>query len=156
MRVEIQQLPAGQIAAFSLRGPWNVTVPQGFALLTDWVSRNRLKGEWLAVYHDNPQEVPAERLRVDTGIGVPAGFTLPQDSEGVTLKAIPSARYAVAQVKVSDGDFARPWNEFFDDWLPASGYRRASGPCFDRYLNDGSQSGVWDMLICIPVERCPE
>ncbi|MEJ4044782.1 GyrI-like domain-containing protein [Erwinia sp. SLM-02] len=153
MRVEIQHLPASQMAGYRLEGPWEMTVPQGFSRLSEWVNRNRLKGEWLAVYHGNPQQMPADHLEVDTGISVPPEFILPLDSEGVSLRSIPAACYAVAQVQVSDGNFTRPWCEFFDEWLPGSGYQRADGPCFDRYLTDGSQTGTWDFLICIPVEK---
>lgn len=156
MRVEIQQLPAGQLAGYRLEGPWEKTVPQGFSRLSEWVSRNPLKGEWLAVYYGDPQQIPADRLVVDTGISVPSDFILPLDSEDVQLRPIPAACYAVAQVQVSEGDFARPWREFFDGWLPGSGYQRAEGPCFERYLNDGSQTGVWDLLICVAVEKFQE
>ncbi len=153
MRVEIQQLPASQLAGFRLEGPWELTVPQGFSRLSEWVQRNGLKGEWLAVYHGNPQQMPAERLQVDTGISVPSGFTLPPDSKGVQIRTIPAGCYAVSQVQVSDGDFAKPWREFADEWLPGSGYQRADGPSYDRYLNNGSQTGTWDYLICVAVEK---
>lgn len=153
MRVEIQQLPASQIAAFHLQGAWKLTVPRGFARLGEWASRHRIYGEWLAVYYGIPEQVPPEQLEADTGISVPVGFVVPQDSEGVSLKTIPGGLYAVAQVQVTDGDFMRPWQDFFEGWLPGSGYLRGEGPSFERYLNDGTQSGVWDFLICIPVTK---
>lgn len=75
---------------------------------------------------------------------------LPENSEGVDIRTLPGGTFAVVRVQVSDGDFARPWLAFFR-WLESSGYRKADAPCFDRYLNDGSASGVWDFEICVPV-----
>ncbi|WP_205067311.1 GyrI-like domain-containing protein [Pantoea coffeiphila] len=153
MRVEIQELPASQMAGYRLEGAWEMTVPQGFSRLSEWVNRNRLKGEWLAVYHGNPQQMSVDQLKVDTGISVSTEFILPLDSEGVQLRPIPAARYAVSHVQVRDGDFTKPWRKFFDDWLPGSGYQQAEGPCYDRYLNDGSETGIWEFLICAPIEK---
>lgn len=154
MQVEIHRLEAKQVAAFRLVGPWHETAPQGFARLSEWVDRHQLAGDWLAIYYDNPGVVPPEKLRIDTGISVPQGFVLPGESEGVELRTLPGGTYGVAKVVVSDGDFSTPWLEFFDDWLPDSGYQRAEGPCFDHYLNDGSQSGIWEFLICVPLAKC--
>ena len=154
MQVEIQHLEEKKVAAFRLIGPWQETAPQGFARLSEWVERYHLAGDWLALYYDNPEIIPPEKLRIDTGISVPDDFVLPQGSDGIELRSIPGGTYGVAKVTVSDGDFSTPWMAFFDEWLPNSGYQRAEGPCFDHYLNDGAQSGIWEFLICVPlVER---
>lgn len=76
---------------------------------------------------------------------------LPAGSEGLELRTVPGGTYGVAKVTVSDGDFATPWLAFYDEWLPASDYQRAEGLCFDHYLNDGSKTGIWEFLICVPL-----
>ncbi|MEN5015015.1 DNA gyrase inhibitor SbmC [Erwinia sp. Eh17-17] len=155
MQVEIRHLEARQVAAVRLTGPWHETAPQGFALLSAWVDRHQLTGDWMALYYDNPEVVPPEQLRIDTAISVPDDFILPADSEGMALRPVPGGTYGVAQVTVTDGDFSTPWLAFFDQWLPTSGYRRAAGLCFDHYLNDGTESGIWTFLICVPLEKNP-
>lgn len=151
MHVDICVLPAHRVAAVRLEGPWQETAPEGFAQLGEWVNRHGISGDWLALYYDNPEIVPAEKLRIDTGITVPQDFVLPADSHAVALQTVPGGTYGVARVTVSDGDFSAPWLAFFDRWLPESGYQRAEGPCYDHYLNDGSVSGVWEFLICVPL-----
>ncbi|MTD26373.1 DNA gyrase inhibitor SbmC [Erwinia sorbitola] len=156
MQVEISTLEARQVAAVRLVGPWHETAPRGFARLGEWVCQHQLNGDWLALYYDNPDIVPAEQLRIDTGTTVPSGFVLPPESDDIELRAVPGGTYGVAKVTVSDGNFAKPWLEFYDEWLPTSGYQRAEGLCFDRYLNDGSQSGIWEFCICVPLIKKPE
>lgn len=151
MKPEIVELPARTIAGYRLTGPWQDTAPVGFARLSQWTRENNIHtGDWLAVYYDNPDVVAEEALRIDTSISVPDDFVLPENSEGVAIRPLPGGTFAVVRVQVSDGDFARPWLAFFR-WLESSGYRKADAPCFDRYLNDGSASGVWDFEICVPV-----
>lgn len=153
MNVEIQQREASKIAGFHLVGPWEVTAPEGFAKLVAWTTKHQLIGPWMAVYHGNPQVVPAQQLEIQTVIGVPTDFELPQESEGVSLDELAAGTYARALVHVSDGDFAKPWIALFSEWLPDSGYMLAEGPCFDNYLNDGSQSGEWDIELYLPVNK---
>ncbi|WP_413652063.1 hypothetical protein [Pantoea sp. B65] len=33
----------------------------------------------------------------------------------------------------------------------SSDYQKADAPCFDRYLNNGAASGIWEFEICVPV-----
>lgn len=67
MDYEIRQEQKRKIAGFHMVGPWEHTVKQGFEQLMTWVDRQRIVPvEWIAVYYDNPDVVPAEKLRCDT------------------------------------------------------------------------------------------
>lgn len=153
MKVDIQQRSTCQIAGYHLIGPWEKTAPEGFGKLVNWTAKHQLMGPWMAVYHGNPREVPPEQLEIETVIGVPADFELPDEADGVVLSEIPGGTYAMTLVHVSDGDFGKPWLAFFDEWLPSSGYSVAEGPCFDHYLNDGSESGKWEIEMYMPVKK---
>ena len=59
----------------------------------------------------------------------------------------------MAQAHVEDGDFGRPWMEFFNEVLPRSGYVPINAPCFEKYHNDGTESGIWDFEMCVPVQK---
>ncbi len=107
MNYEIKQEEKRTVAGFHLVGPWEQTVKKGFEQLMMWVdSKNIVPKEWVAVYYDNPDETPAEKLRCDTVVTVPNNFTLPENSEGVILTEISGGQYAVAVARVVGDDFA--------------------------------------------------
>ncbi|MCT4714030.1 DNA gyrase inhibitor SbmC [Enterobacteriaceae bacterium H18W14] len=152
MEFKIQQVPERKVAGFHMVGPWEKTVHQGFEQLALWVKSQKITGsEWLAVYYDNPDEVPAEKLRCDTVLSVPEDFVVPENSEGVITTRIEAGLYAVARARVDDNDFAKPWNQFFDSLAAGESYQLTGKPCFEQYLNDGSESGVWDIDMYVPV-----
>lgn len=98
-----------KIAGFHMVGPWEQTVKQGFEQLVMWVDGKHIQPlEWVAVYYDNPDEVPAEKLRCDTVVTVPDDFVIPTNSEGVILTEVAEGEYAVATARVENYDFATP------------------------------------------------
>lgn len=152
MKVTIVEREATPWVGFHLIGPWDETAPEGFARLSEWVTQHNLTGEWMAIYHGNPNDAAASQRAIDTVISVnadyqPAGEGAPQKGE------LAGGKYAVARVVVDDGDFAKPWLTLFQQWLPGSGWQVDERPCFDHYLNDGAQSGVWDIDLYIPVKK---
>lgn len=154
MDYEIRQEQKRKIAGFHMVGPWEHTVKQGFEQLMTWVDRQRIVPvEWIAVYYDNPDVVPAEKLRCDTVVSVAENFILPDNSEGVIVTAIEGGEYATAVARVKDRDFAKPWERFFDVLEQDSAYQIASVPCFETYLNNGMEDGYLDIEMYIPVQR---
>ncbi|WP_336219177.1 DNA gyrase inhibitor SbmC [Citrobacter amalonaticus] len=153
MNYEIRQADKRTVAGFHLVGPWEKTVKQGFEQLMMWVNDKQVVPlEWIAVYFDNPDEVPAEKLRCSTVVSVPADFVIPDNSEGVTLSEIEGGLYATAVARVDNDDFATPWYQFFNSLLQDSAYEMASKPCFEVYLNDGCKDGYWDIEMYIAVQ----
>lgn len=153
MDYHITEIDTRKIAGFHLVGPWDKTVKQGFEQLTMWVKGKQLQPqEWIAVYYDNPDEVPAEKLRADVVITVPQDFTKPENSEGVMLTELPGGAYAVARARVENEDFQQSWELFFDTLLADQNYQIALRPCFEIYLNADSGDGHWDIDMYIPVE----
>jgi DNA gyrase inhibitor len=97
MDYSIRQQQKRKIAGFHLVGPWEKTVKQGFEQLVMWVDGRQIQPlEWVAVYYDNPDVVPAEKLRCDTAVTVPEDFVIPENSEGVMMTEIAAGDYAVA------------------------------------------------------------
>jgi DNA gyrase inhibitor len=61
----------------------DVTVKKGFEQLAMWVNGKQIQTqEWITVYYDNPDEVPAEKLRADVVVSVPADFVIPETVKG--------------------------------------------------------------------------
>ncbi|MDK9363275.1 DNA gyrase inhibitor SbmC [Lelliottia wanjuensis] len=154
MDYSIKQQPKRKIAGFHLVGPWEQTVKQGVEQLAMWVDGNKIEPlEWVAVYYDNPDEVPAEKLRCDTAVTVPEDFQIPANSEGVILTEIAAGDYAVAVARVENHDFGTPWYSFFNSLLEDNRYGIAPKPCFERYLNDGNIDGYWDIEMYVAVQN---
>ncbi|STR63469.1 DNA gyrase inhibitory protein [Klebsiella michiganensis] len=62
MDYNVKSVGKKKIAGFHLVGPWEQTVKQGFEQLMMWVDNSQVPAqEWVAVYYDNPDEVPAEK-----------------------------------------------------------------------------------------------
>ncbi|HGW6102476.1 TPA: DNA gyrase inhibitor SbmC [Citrobacter werkmanii] len=153
MEYEIKQVDKRRIAGFHMVGPWEQTVKQGFEQLMKWVDGKQIVPlEWIAVYYDNPDVVPAEKLRCDTVVSVPEDFAIPENSEGVILTEVAGGDYAVAVARVENHDFATPWYQFFDRLLQDTTYEIAAKPCFEVYMNNGMEDGYWDIEMYIPVQ----
>ena len=154
MDYSIKQQQARKIAGFHLVGPWDQKVKQGFEQLMMWVDGHNITPlEWLAIYYDNPDEVPAEKLRCATVVAVPDNFSVPENSEGVMLTEVAAGDYAVAVARVENHDFSTPWHSFFNSLLEDTHYEIAPKPCFERYLNDGSADGYWEIEMYVPVQH---
>ena len=153
MEYEIKQVDKRRIAGFHMVGPWKQTVKQGFEQLMKWVDGKQIVPlEWIAVYYDNPDVVPAEKLRCDTVVSVPEDFEIPENSEGVILTEVAGGDYAVAVARVENHDFATPWYQFFDRLMQDTAYEIAAKPCFEVYMNNGMEDGYWDIEMYVPVQ----
>ena len=153
MEYEIKQVDKRRIAGFHMVGPWEQTVKQGFEQLMKWVDGKQIVPlEWIAVYYDNPDVVPTEKLRCDTVVSVPEDFAIPENSEGVILTEVAGGDYAVAVARVENHDFATPWYQFFDCLMQDTTFEIATKPCFEVYMNNGIEDGYWDIEMYIPVQ----
>lgn len=153
MEYEIKQVDKRRIAGFHMVGPWEQTVKQGFEQLMKWVDGKQIVPlEWIAVYYDNPDVVPAEKLRCDTVVSVPEDFAIPENSEGVILTEVAGGDYAIAVARVENHDFATPWYQFFDRLMQDTTYEIAAKSCFEVYMNNGMEDGYWDIEMYIPVQ----
>lgn len=108
--------------------------------------------EWVAVYYDNPEEVPAEKLRCAAAVAVDEDYVIPANSEGVIggdcrrgLRLRPRAGGGLRLRHSVDAVFRQPAAEH--------GVSHRPQPCFEVYLNDGNHDGYWDIDMYVPVER---
>ncbi|ARD40715.1 DNA gyrase inhibitor [Edwardsiella ictaluri] len=154
MQVRIVSLAAQPLFVLRVQGPFAQSLGPGFERLMAWSARHGLRGQWMALYYDNPREVAPDALRADVALTT-ASVTLLSDGEayGIRRGALAGGLYALAQVRVTDNDFATPWIALFDQALPACGYRPDGGPCFERYLSDGRGSGEWLLELGVPVRK---
>lgn len=152
MEYNVKQVDKRTIAGFHLVGPWDVTVKQGFEQLNMWVKNKQIQPiDWICAYYDNPDEVPAEKLRCDVVVSVPGDFSIPENSEGVMKTELPGGLYAVARARVYNEEFKEAWESFFDALMVDKSYQMDLRPCFELYLNCAQDDGYWEIDMYIPV-----
>lgn len=153
MNVEIEQMPERRVAyvrSIGAYGPENCGA--AFCQLMQWAGPRGLTGNTqLGIAWDNPDVTPPEKCRYDACVELAEG----QLADGpASEQTLPPGQYAVYHAEVVNNDFATAWQAMFADWLPGSGYQPGAGPCFERYLSNGSDhpEGRWQVDICVPVQ----
>lgn len=138
MNVEIRDIPTMRVVAMRHIGPYFL-IGATFGKLAAFAKQNGVPfDKSLAIYHDNPEDMPADQLRSDACLVVPEGYSL--ESDEVTVFDIPANKYAVATYIGAYDGLGEAWAQFMGKWFPASGQKMGSGVCFELYLDDCSQA----------------
>ncbi len=137
MEVTIASLSARRLATVRHTGPYN-QIPLAFERLGQLLGSSapvlHAQGsEMMAIYHDDPDTVPAEALRSDAAVVVPEDFAM---AAGLVEQRLQAGPYACT---VHVGPYERlgdTWARFLGEWLPASGRRLRNEPSYEIYRND--------------------
>src|SRR4051794_25422383 len=121
MQVEMKQMPELRVAALRHTGPYTTMAPT-FGRLSEIAGRARLferpGAVLIAVFHDDPDNTPADKLRSDVGIVVPDGTAIP---DGLTEARVPGGRFA-STVHIGPYETLPPvWAEFMAKHRPPVG-----------------------------------
>lgn len=134
MQVEIRQQPRLRVAAVRHVGPYG-RIAEAFERL-HVLAGSALRADpapaLVAVYHDDPRATPAEALRSDAGLLLPAGAALPP---GLAERWLPAGRHACATAVGPYDQLGQRWAWLMGEWLPRSGERFAGGATWERYLS---------------------
>ncbi|GAA4253550.1 helix-turn-helix domain-containing protein [Azospirillum formosense] len=133
--VTIRDLPPLRVAAMAHQGPY-IDIGTTFERLYAWAAGRGLVGpdtRSFALYYDDPESVPADRLRSEAALLVDG--PIPEDGP-VRALDIPGGRHAILIHKGPYAELERPYRWLYRDWLPASGHTPADRPCVEEYLND--------------------
>ncbi len=133
-----------------------------FAKLHGWAQPRDLvvpgTTEEIIVYHDDPETVAPEKLRVSCCIAVPADTEVAGEIGKMNLEA---GRYAEARFVVNAMQFAGAWNWVYGVWLPESGYQPDDKLCYEKYTHaeaegetemDGTLGQTVTVDICVPIK----
>ena len=154
MQVELRQLPGVRLGTVRHVGPYN-QIPTAFATLGQRLGP--LAGVLLqrgsamiAMYHDDPETVPLDRLRSDAGVVIPGDMAVP---EGLIEQHLAAGQYACMLYVGPYEHIGDAWARLLGEWLPASGHRLGPGPSFERYLNNPSNAAPSELQteVCIPL-----
>jgi AraC family transcriptional regulator len=93
-------------------------------------------------------DMPNQRLEYLAGYEVTDFENIPAEARMI----IPAAHYAVFEI-AAVADIRPFWQQFFDQWLPASGNKLANAPNFERYDERFNPVTRGPLEIWIPLQR---
>ncbi len=136
MEVEVRELPSRRVATVRHVGPYN-QISRAFARLGAIGGPAGLfrhpEVAMIALYHDDPEATAPEALRSDAGVIIPDSVPVPP---GLDEQRIPPGRFATVLHRGPYEQLGDVWARALGEWLPASGFRMGSGPSFELYRND--------------------
>ena len=88
--------------------------------------------QMIALYHDDPEVTPSDRLRSDAALSLPGKAPSPA---GLIEQHIPAGRYAKAIHKGGYEGLPAAWAALKNEWLPKSGHKMGH-PSYEIYLNN--------------------
>ncbi|MFG0319353.1 MAG: GyrI-like domain-containing protein [Planctomycetota bacterium JB042] len=148
--VEVRSLDPVRVAAIRHTGPY-VDLGPCFERIMGWAFGKGIVGpgtRCLGLYHDNPREVPAERLRSAACVSV--GPDVAADpSAGVEVIEVEGGEYAVATHVGPYTQLEAAYDELFGRWLPGSGRTLRDLPCYEVYLNDPRETKPEELRTAI-------
>jgi AraC family transcriptional regulator len=153
MHVEIKDMPARRLGTVRHIGPYN-QVNTAFERLGAIAGPAGLFGHpgaaMLALYHDDPEATPPEKLRSDAGITVPDGVALPS---GLAEQRVAAGKYACTMHVGPYDRLPDAWARLMGEWLPASAHRLGPGASYEIYLNNPTNTPKekLETEICIPL-----
>jgi AraC family transcriptional regulator len=135
MDVEITHMPELRVATVRHVGPYE-DIPEAFGRLhqiADQAGLVSMPGTTLlAIYHDDPNTTPSDKLRSDAAVVVPPQEPLPR---GLVEQTIPEGTYARVEHVGPYEQLSEAW-ELFKHSIPQSGKQFGPGPSFEIYRND--------------------
>lgn len=151
--VEIRKEPKRRLAAVAHRGPY-YEISNAYETLGATLAQRGLwpkAGAMVAVYHDNPAEVPLAELSSHAGVVMGAKVALEPPLEAVTLAGGP---HAVLRYQGPYSGLSAAYAHLIGTWLPASGRAQAKRPMFEIYLNSPMDTAPENLLteICMPLK----
>lgn len=145
------EMDARTLAYIRVTGPYGEGYDPICGQLHQWASaRGLAQGEWIFIYHDNPEVTPPAQCRTDIGVTVPAGTV---GAGEVEIQLIPAGRYAQSRYLITDrSQYGPRWQEHVGD-IVAAGLAFGDGPCFELYHSVSNDPLRDDVSFCSSVQR---
>ncbi|RAJ00055.1 AraC family transcriptional regulator [Aeromonas salmonicida] len=145
------EMDARTLAYIRVTGPYGEGYDPVCGRLHQWASaRGLAQGEWIFIYHDNPEVTPPAQCRTDIGVTVPTGTV---GAGEVEIQLIPAGRYAQSRYLITDrSQYGSRWQEHVGD-IVAAGLAFGDGPCFELYHSVSNDPLRDDVSFCSSVQR---
>jgi AraC family transcriptional regulator len=145
MDVEITSRPELRAVAIRHVGPYS-RISEAFGRLGAIAGRAGLirpGTTMMALYHDDPETTPEEKLRSDAALTIPADAKVP---DGLTELMIPAGRYARMTHVGPYDNLGDAWARLMGEWLPSSGHRVGEGAAYEVYRNNPTDTKPSDLV----------
>ena len=151
--VTIQETPGHRLAALEHIGPY-AEIGRTFDQLSAVFSAHQLWPQMrglLAVYHDDPTVVAAEKLRASAGIAVEESFDMPSDLQELRVTG---GRCAVLRLKGPYSGLQGAYEHIYGQWFATANEEPADAPPFEIYRNTPQDTAPPDLVtdICAPLK----
>ncbi|MCA8960507.1 MAG: GyrI-like domain-containing protein [Planctomycetes bacterium] len=136
LNVTIQRVEPIRVAGMRHIGPYPEAGPV-FQKMFGWAGARGLFGpetRCLGVFHDNPRDVPAERLRSDACVEVGPEVTA-DPAAGVEIAEIAGGDYATTIFEGPYEDLETAYDYLYCEWAEQSEREVDDRPSFEIYLN---------------------
>lgn len=143
--VTIKEFQPVTVAAVRHTGPYN-ECEIAFAILFEWAAEQGLLTEprqTIGISHDDPGTTPAEMLRYDACIEVPATQQTAGDVKQITIDG---GRYACCIHKGAYQNLSETYVAIMGKWLPDSNEELSNHPPLEVYLNSPSETPEDELL----------
>ena len=149
--------PAMTVAYVRHTGPYagDASLFEGlFGKLCGWAGPRGFlnpQAKMLTIYHDNPELVDDDKLRISVCCTVPPGT----QSEGeIGVMDLPAGKNAHAVFELNTEEYGAAWGWLCGVWLPESGFQPDDRPTYELYLNDPKDhpQGKHIVDIVLPVK----
>lgn len=155
--VEIRTFAPRRVAAVRHQGAYQ-HIGTAFERIVAWAkSRDLMRQgmEVIGIFYDDPDRLPAERLRSDACLAIPDGAQVngaPADGE-VQMLTIEGGPYAVVTHRGPYSELPAIYRHLYCEWMESSGHRPRPLPCFEIYRNDCSDTKPEDLIteVCVPI-----
>ena len=150
MQVRIQTLGSIHVARIRHVGPHDEIGPC-FERLFRWAAAIGVPtGRVLTLSWDDPERVPAGRLRSDACVEL---RTREDPPPGIELGMVGGGRYAVYRLVGSYEGITKAYARLFEEWLPAGGEAMADSPCMELYRNSPMDTATENLVtdLCVPL-----
>ena len=103
------------------------------------------EGEWIFIYHDNPEITAPQQCRTDICVTVPAGT---KGSGNVEIQQLVGGRYGQSRFTVTDpAQYPALWQQHIGE-VVAAGFEFDDRPCFELYHSFDPVTKVADVSFC--------
>ena len=153
MQVDIKEMPAFRVGSIRHIGPYN-QIAQAFERLGAIAGPAGLlfdpHAAMLAIYYDDPETTPQDRLRSDAAISVSEQTALPPP---LVEQRIAAGSYASTVHRGPYDTLGDTWARFMGEWLPASGRRVGPGVSYEIYRNNPTNTSKEQLVteLYVPV-----
>lgn len=149
LEVDLITCPPLKLVGMHHVGPYH-GIADVFGRLAAWAIGAGLVApdtRFIGIYHDNPREVGAAKLRSNACITLDRDVPLP---DGIARIDLPGGRHAVIRHLGPYPELGKTYDLIYGTWLPKSG-ETPTGVAYEDYLNNANEVAPEDLMTDIYV-----